>query len=75
MNISGIIIGSNLSNIVRHKATLRAMARAGHFEYPVDAGHCYVNENDKPRAFVYKNKSYNIEYKDGCFFPFVVEKK
>ena len=73
MRINGLVLG-NVGKIVRNGNTLKAMAKRGHFEYPVDDCHQpYVDECDNPRSFTYKNKEYRIEYMSGCFFPFVCE--
>lgn len=74
MKIKGLIIGSNIGSIIRDGRTLKAMARKNFFKYPIDKGHCYVDEEDRPMVFNYKGCKYEIEYKSGCFFPFVVKK-
>ena len=57
MKIGGLIIGKGVSDTIRDGRTLRAMSKAGHFKYPVDeAKHPYVDEEDRPRRFTYKNK-------------------
>jgi hypothetical protein len=72
MKIGGLIVGNGIGEIVRDGRTLRAMSRAGNFEYPITKGQPYVDEKDKPRVFSYKGCKYMISYFDGCFFPFVV---
>jgi hypothetical protein len=74
MKIGGLLIGDNLSRIVTNANTLKAMAKRGHFEFPITTGQPYVDEKDNPRIFNYNNDTYEIEYKSGCFFPFVVKK-
>ena len=75
MKIKGLIIGSNIGEIVRDGRTLKAMARKDLFKYPVDdSDNPYVDEENRPRMFNYKDCEYSIEYKSGCFFPFVVKK-
>ncbi len=71
MQIKGIIIGKGA--IIRDGRTLKAMARKGHIQYPVDTGHPYVDHEGLPRVFDYKDNKYNIDYFSGCFYPFVVK--
>ncbi len=47
------------------------MASKGLINYPVDKGHTYVEPIY--REFGYCGKSYEIQYIDGCFYPFVFE--
>lgn len=71
MKLKGLVVG-NVGAIVRDGRTLKAMSNRGHFEYPVDVGHPYVDELNNPRRFTYKDNEYKIEYMDGCFYPFVL---
>jgi hypothetical protein len=75
MKIGGLIVGQGIGKIVRDGRTLRAMGKAGNFEYPVHKGQPYVNDLDKPSRFNYKGYEYHIRYFDGCFCPFVVRSK
>ena len=58
--------------IIRDGKILRGMNKAKHLKYPVNRPHHYVDEEGKPRKFVYKGKEYRIEYTSGCFYPYVV---
>jgi hypothetical protein len=57
--------------LINDGRTLRAMSKAGHFKYPVDKGHKYVDEEKNPSNFEYRGQRYKIKYLDGCFYPFV----
>ena len=70
MKITHLILGKGQP--ITDGRTLRAMAKADHFKYPIDRGHPYVDNENRPRVFDYKGKRFSIEYFDGCFFPFVV---
>lgn len=73
MKLNGLVLG-NVGQMVRNGNTLKAMAKLGHFEYPVDdCKQPYVDEKENPRTFTYKGAIYHIEYMSGCFFPFVVK--
>ena len=72
MKLKGLVLG-NVNAIVRNSNTLKAMAKKGHFKYPVDdTNNPYVDELNNPMVFVYKGKKYKIEYLSGCFYPFVL---
>ena len=72
MQIKGLILGG-AGNIVKNGNTLKAMARRGHFKYPVDdSKNPYVDELNNPRVFEYNKNTYRIEYRSGCFFPIVI---
>lgn len=73
--LRGLVLGA-VDKIVRNGNTLRAMAKNGHFQYPVDnSNNPYVDELNNPRVFSYKGNQYEITYMDGCFFPFVLRKE
>ena len=72
MKLSGLVIGE-VGKIVRHKGTLKAMAKQGYFSFPVDnSNNPYVDEGNNKRDFSYKGNNYKITYMDGCFYPFVL---
>ena len=73
MKIGGLIVGNGIGEIVRDGRTLRAMSKAGNFEYPITTGQPYVDNKSKSSWFNYKGNEYRIRYYDGCFYPFVVK--
>lgn len=66
MRIGGMIFGSRLG-LVRDGRTLNGMEKAGHFVRRDK----YVDEEHRPRSFTWHGGKYRIEYRDGCFYPFV----
>ena len=74
MKIAGLILGQGMTQIVSDGRTLKAMAKAGCFRFPVDAARQpYVDEEARPRNFAWQGNEYKIEYFSGCFYPFVVK--
>jgi hypothetical protein len=69
MYIQGLILGKG--EIITDGRVLSAMARHNFIKYPIDKGHPYVDEENRPRNFMYKKQEYRIEYFSGCFYPFV----
>ena len=76
MKLKGLVLGK-VSEIVRNKNILKAMARRKHIIFPIDkTNNPYVDhDNTKPRTFIYKKQEYLIEYMSGCFYPFVIKKR
>lgn len=70
--IQRMILGPNRNAIVTDGRTLNGMEKRGHF-VRVHRDHPYVNEEHRPRTFVWHKQRYRIEYFDGCFYPFVVK--
>jgi hypothetical protein len=74
-SIKGMIVGTPLQGIrgiVTDGRTLNGMEKCNHF-VRVHRDHPYVDEENRPRTFVWHGQRYRIEYFDGCFYPFVVE--
>lgn len=59
--------------MIRDGRVLKAMARLGKIEHPIDKGQKYVDCSAEVEmyGFYYKGKEYKIKYLDGCFYPFV----
>ena len=74
MKIKGLILGVGVGDIVRNGNKLKAMAKRGHFKYPVDGtNNPYVDEGNNKRQFTYNGSEYTVKYFSGCFYPFVVK--
>ncbi|MCK5610710.1 hypothetical protein KAR91_53045 [Candidatus Pacearchaeota archaeon] len=56
---------------ITHKGILTAMAKRQLIRYPIDKGYSYVDEVNNVTKFEYKGKQYDLNYIDGCFYPFV----
>ncbi len=65
--------GDNIIKHVKDGRTLKALSNKGFFAYPIDKGHSYIDEEMNSRNFEYKGKCYIIEYRSGCFYPFLFE--
>ncbi len=62
-----------MKTFITHAGTLKAMAKRKLIKYPIDEGHCYVDEINNLTSFEYKGHQYCLKYINGCFYPFVAQ--
>ena len=75
MSMKTIRVFNRYDKPVIHKitnaTTLKALAKRGFITWPVDKGFKYVDGNNS--TFEFKGRKFELQYQDGCFYPFVFE--